>query len=71
MYAIILGIIWVACWICVLGYVFFSKIKTKKSDNAVFINADVTWDGENAEEVYESLRKAPIKATFKGNHRHN
>ena len=72
MYAIILGIICVVCLLCVLGYILFSEIKTKPSDNAVFINSDVTWDGIDAVEAYEASRKAPIKATFKGNHsRHN
>ena len=71
MYAIGLALTWVVCWLCVLGGIFFSKSKTKTSNNSVFLNADVTWGGEDAEEIYESLSKATIKATFKGDHRHN
>lgn len=70
MYAIILSIVCVSCLTGVLGYVFFSKVKTKASDNSVFLNSDVTWSGIDAEEIYESLKKAPIKATFKGDHKH-
>ena len=71
MYEIILAMVGVACWLLVIGYTLFSKPKTrpKKSDNAVFLNAEVTWDGDKPEEVYEALRQSTTRATFKGNHR--
>jgi len=71
MYEIILGVTCVVCWLLVLGYVFFSKPKTKTSNKSVFLNADVTWGGEDAKQICESLSKATRKATFKGDHRHN
>ena len=69
MHEIILSIVCIACWVGVLGYVFFSNPKSKIAKQEVLFNADVTWGGPDAEEVFESLRKSNVKATFKGNHR--
>ena len=57
--------------ICVLAYVFFSKPKTKLGNDKTFLNAEVTWGGEDAKTVCERLTKAKIRAKFKGNHRIN
>ena len=69
MHEIILSIVCIACWVGVLGYLFFSKPKSKTEKYSPLFNADVTWGGPDAEEVFETLRKANVKPTFNGNHK--
>jgi len=69
MHEIILSIVCIACWVGVLGYIFFSEPKSKSEEQSILFNADVTWKGPDAKEVFETLRKANLKPTFKGNHK--
>lgn len=65
MQEIIFGIITVGFSVVSLGYIFFWKPKSKTEKKSVLFNADVTCGGPDAEEVFETLKKANVKPTFK------
>ncbi|MBE5812917.1 MAG: hypothetical protein E7314_04600 [Clostridiales bacterium] len=69
MHEIILSIVCIVTFVGVLCYIFFSKPKSKTEKQSPLFNADVSWGGPDAEEVFESLRKSNVKPTFKGNHK--
>ena len=69
MQEIILSIVAIVVFGGTLGYIFFSKPKVKTENLSPLFNASVTWEGPDAEEVFETLRKHNVKPTFKGNHK--
>ena len=69
MHEIILSIVCIVTFVGVLGYILFSKPKSKSEKCSPLFNASVTWGGPDEKEVFESLRKHNVKATFKGNHK--
>jgi len=71
MHEIILSIVCIVTFAGGLGYIFFSKPKSKTEKHSPLFNADVTWGGQNEDEVFETLRKANVKPTFSGNHKVN
>lgn len=71
MHEIILSIIVVGLFVGTLGYIFFSKPKSKTEKNSPLFNASVTWGGPDEKEVFETLRKHNAKVTFKGDHKVN
>ena len=66
MHEIILSIVCIVTFVGVLGYIFFSKPKSKAEKYSPLFNADVTWGGSDEKEVFKNYKKA----TFKGEHRY-
>ena len=69
MHEIILSIVAIAVFCGTLGYILFSKPKSKSEKHSPLFNASVTWGGPDEREVFENLRKHNVKPTFKGNHK--
>jgi hypothetical protein len=69
MHEIILSIIVVGLFVGTLGYIFFSKPKSRTEKLSPIFNASVTWGGPDEKEVFETLREHNVKPTFKGNHK--
>ena len=65
MHEIILSIVCIGTFVGTLGYIFFSKPKSKSEKCSPLFNASVTWGGPDEEEVFKNYKKA----TFKGEHR--
>jgi len=71
MHEIVLSIVCIVAFGSTLVYLFFSKPKSNAEKNSPLFNADVSWGGPDAEEVFETLKKVNVKPTFKGNHKTN
>ena len=69
MHEIVLSIVVIVTFVGVLGYLLFSEPKSKAKKLSPLFNADVTWGGPTAEEVFETFEKSNMKVTFKGEHK--
>lgn len=66
MHETVLSIVAIVVFCGTLGYILFSKPKSKAEKDSPVFNASVTWGGSDEKEVFENYKKA----TFKGEHRH-